>query len=104
MQGTVRKAGNRIRVSVQLSDSSDGRSVWGTSYDRDLTARGPLFIAAALGQLGRTDEAQQQLEELRAQWSRTVAELRQELIERHAFSPGLADHLLEGLAKAGLEV
>jgi isopenicillin N synthase-like dioxygenase len=63
-----------------------------------------LFIAAAYGQLGRTDQAQQKLDELRALWPRPLAELRQELIERHAFSSGLADHLLEGLAKAGLEL
>jgi len=39
LQGSVRKAGQRVRVSVQLSESSDGRSVWGTNYERDLTAR-----------------------------------------------------------------
>jgi adenylate cyclase len=39
LQGSVRKAGQRIRVSVQLSESGDGRSVWGTNYERDLTSR-----------------------------------------------------------------
>jgi non-specific serine/threonine protein kinase len=39
LQGSVRKAGQRIRVNVQLSESNDGRSVWGTNYERDLTAR-----------------------------------------------------------------
>ncbi len=39
LQGSVRKAGERIRVSVQLSDADDGRSVWGNNYERDLTAR-----------------------------------------------------------------
>ena len=34
---------------------------------------------------------------------RSIGELRRELIERHALSPELTDHLMEGLAKAGLE-
>jgi adenylate cyclase len=65
--------------------------------------RAPLFVAAAYGQLGRPDAAGPALDELRELWSRPVGELRRELIERHALKPGLADHLMEGLAKAGLE-
>jgi len=64
---------------------------------------GPLFVAAAYGQLGRPDDAGQALDELRALRPRPVDELRRELIERHAISPALTDHLLEGLAKAGME-
>jgi TolB-like protein len=37
LQGSVRKAGDRIRVTVQLSDASDGRIVWREDYQRDLT-------------------------------------------------------------------
>ena len=40
---------------------------------------------------------------MRVRWLRPVGELRRELIERHALSPALTDHLIEGLAKAGLE-
>ena len=65
--------------------------------------RGPLFVAAAHGQLGHPDDAGQELDELRALWPRPFGELRRELIERHAHTPALTDHLLEGLAKAGLE-
>jgi serine/threonine protein kinase/Tfp pilus assembly protein PilF len=65
--------------------------------------RGSLFLAAAYGQLGRPDDAGQALDELRALWPRPVGDIRQELIERHAFTPELTDHLLEGLEKAGLE-
>jgi len=39
LHGSVLKAGSSIRVSVQLSDAVDGSSIWGSSYDRDLTAR-----------------------------------------------------------------
>jgi len=65
--------------------------------------REPLFVAATYGQLGRPDDAKQGLMELRELWPRPFGDLRQDLIERHALSPGLTDHLLEGLAKAGLK-
>jgi serine/threonine protein kinase len=39
LYGSVLKDGSRIRVSVQLSDANEGRSIWGNNYDRDLTAR-----------------------------------------------------------------
>ena len=32
-----------------------------------------------------------------------ATELRTELMQRHALSQGLTDHLMEGLGKAGLE-
>jgi len=65
--------------------------------------RTPLFMAAALGQLGRVEDAAPHLEEMLEYWGRPPSELRTELIKRHALSQGLTDHLLEGLAKAGLE-
>ena len=34
LEGSVRKAGDRIRVSVRLVDASDGRRFWSESYDR----------------------------------------------------------------------
>jgi len=71
--------------------------------NREGDFREPLFVATTYGQLGRPDDAGQSLDELRALWPRPVGDLRQELIERHALSPALTDHLLEGLAKAGLE-
>ena len=64
--------------------------------------RGPLFIAAAFGQVGRPDEARPELERMMALWGRPASEIRSELIERHAFSAGLVDHLMEGVEKAGL--
>jgi len=38
LQGSVQKAGDKIRLTAQLSDAHDGRQLWGESYDRDLTA------------------------------------------------------------------
>jgi len=65
--------------------------------------RGPLYLAATYGQLGRPEDAGPELDEMLALWARPVGELRGELIERHAMSAPLTDHLLEGLTKAGLE-
>ncbi len=37
LEGSVRKSGNRVRVTAQLIDSSDGGHVWANRFDRDLT-------------------------------------------------------------------
>jgi len=36
LEGSVRKAGNRVRVTVQLIDAGTDRHVWAERYDRDL--------------------------------------------------------------------
>src|SRR6266568_2548058 len=37
LEGSVRRAGNRIRVSVQLINANDDEHIWAEDYDRDLT-------------------------------------------------------------------
>jgi serine/threonine-protein kinase len=37
LEGSVRKSGNRLRVSAQLINVEDGYQLWSQSYDRDLT-------------------------------------------------------------------
>src|SRR5450432_1203308 len=37
LEGSVRKAGNRVRVTAQLIDPSNGGHVWANRFDRDLT-------------------------------------------------------------------
>jgi adenylate cyclase len=37
LEGSVRKAGNRVRVTAQLIDSSNGGHVWASRFDRELT-------------------------------------------------------------------
>jgi adenylate cyclase len=37
LEGSVRKAGNRIRVTAQLVEAEAGNHVWAERYDRDLT-------------------------------------------------------------------
>jgi serine/threonine-protein kinase len=36
LEGSVRKAGNRLRITVQLTNVADGRSLWSERYDREL--------------------------------------------------------------------
>ena len=36
LEGSVRKAGNRIRITAQLINSADGSQVWSERYDRDM--------------------------------------------------------------------
>jgi serine/threonine-protein kinase len=36
LQGSVRRAGNRIRVTAQLMSAQDGFQIWSRQYDRDL--------------------------------------------------------------------
>jgi adenylate cyclase len=37
LEGSVRKAGTRVRVTAQLIDSTSGGHVWASRYDRELT-------------------------------------------------------------------
>jgi adenylate cyclase len=37
LEGSVRKAGNRVRVTGQLIDSTNGAHIWADRFDRDLT-------------------------------------------------------------------
>src|SRR5579872_2603510 len=36
IEGSVRKAGNRLRITVQMIDAAKDRHVWSESYDREL--------------------------------------------------------------------
>jgi len=62
--------------------------------------RSPLFLAAAYGQLGRQEEARRELSVMRAQWSGSVDDMRQDMMERNGFTPVMVEHLMEGLRKA----
>jgi TolB-like protein/predicted Ser/Thr protein kinase len=37
VEGSVRKAGNRVRIAAQLIDATTGEHVWAKTYDRELT-------------------------------------------------------------------
>ena len=37
LEGSVRKSGDRVRITMQLIDTSDGAQIWSDSYDRVMT-------------------------------------------------------------------
>jgi adenylate cyclase len=37
LEGSVRKAGNRVRITAQLIDAAEDRHLWSETYDRELT-------------------------------------------------------------------
>ena len=37
LEGSVRRAGNRLRVTAQLINAADGTHIWSERYDRDMT-------------------------------------------------------------------
>jgi TolB-like protein/Flp pilus assembly protein TadD len=59
LEGSVRKAGNRVRVNVQLINALNDEHIWAEDYDRDLT---DVFAI-------QTDLAQKIAHELRARLS-----------------------------------
>ena len=73
LEGSVRRAGNRVRITAQLIDAASGRHLWADRYDRELadvfevqdeiarTITGELapgIIAAEMQQARRKDAAQ----------------------------------------------
>ncbi len=37
LEGSIRRAGNRVRITAQLIDAATGGHLWADRYDRDLT-------------------------------------------------------------------
>jgi adenylate cyclase len=37
LEGSIRRSGNRLRISVQLVDAADGYQVWSERYDREMS-------------------------------------------------------------------
>jgi len=85
LEGSVRRAGNRVRITAQLIDAAGGHHLWADRYDRDLSdvfavqdeiARviagemAPGIIAAEMQQARRKDRGQLDAWErtMRAHW------------------------------------
>src|ERR1019366_3071325 len=50
VEGSVRKAGNKLRITVELIDAQDGAQRWADRYDRDIgeVLKGQAEIAISL--------------------------------------------------------
>ena len=73
LEGTIRRAGDRVRVTVQLIDATTDRHLWAQSYDRELT--GDVFgtqselaqeIVAAIQSVVMPEQAEDAERQLRA--------------------------------------
>ena len=62
LEGTIRRAGNRLRITAQLSKASDGYQLWSERYDRvaeDVFAVQDEIASAIAGKLRLTFDAEQ---------------------------------------------
>ncbi len=85
LEGSVRKAGERVRITAQLVSSADGYHLWSESYDRELS---DVFAI-------QTEIAQKLVEALRVSLSRQERELIQ---RRGTSNPEAYDLYLRGQA------
>ena len=70
VEGSVRKAGNRVRIAAQLIDATNGQHVWAETYDRELTdvfaVQDEISSAIAASLVGDLQRAEQVRAERRA--------------------------------------
>jgi TolB-like protein len=78
VEGSVRKAGDRVRIAAQLIDATSGQHVWAETYDRELTdvfavqdEISSAIAASLVGDLNRAEaeRAQQRVTENLEAWS-----------------------------------
>jgi adenylate cyclase len=66
LEGSVRRAGNRVRITAQLIDASTGAQLWSERYDRDLADVFALQDEITDSVVGAIEPELQRVEELRA--------------------------------------
>jgi TolB-like protein/class 3 adenylate cyclase/Tfp pilus assembly protein PilF len=65
LEGSVRKSGNRVRITAQLINAADGYHIWSESYDRNLTDIFEVqdeissIIAGKLHKMGAAEKTEQ---------------------------------------------
>ena len=63
IEGSVRKAGNRIRLTVQLVDGGSGKDIWAERYDRELDDIFALQDELTLAIIGAVEPAMRRAEQ-----------------------------------------
>jgi adenylate cyclase len=105
LEGSLRKAGNRVRVTVQLIEAARGTHVWAERYDRALDDIFELQDEITLSVVGAIEPSLRHAEIERAKRKRPDSLDAYDLYLRalphlHAAMPGDADKGLELLRKA----
>jgi eukaryotic-like serine/threonine-protein kinase len=88
LDGSVRRAGNRVRIIAQLIDGETDRHLWAETYDRELTDIFAIQTDVAL-QIAAALEAELSPEErsrIRKQPTRNVQAYQQYLLGKHCLS------------------
>ena len=83
LEGSVRKAGNRIRITAQLINVADGYHIWSEKYDRELD---DVFMVQDEISLAIVDKLKVKL----------LGEEKQKLVKRHTDSLEAFDLCLKG--------
>jgi TolB-like protein len=94
VEGSVRKAGHRVRISAQLVDGSTARQIWAERFDRDL---GDMF--AIQDEIARSIVAQIEPELGRAEYERAKARPPESLGAWELFHRGM--RLIAGRTRDG---
>ena len=76
LEGSVRKAGNRVRISVQLIGVADGSNLWSERFDREMTDVFEIQDEISQAIVGETEGASGEPERLRAPMLRSPSRLR----------------------------
>jgi TolB-like protein/DNA-binding winged helix-turn-helix (wHTH) protein/Tfp pilus assembly protein PilF len=94
LEGSVQRAGERVRINVQFIDAATDNHLWGESYDRELTAENLFAVQSEISreivgalQLVLTDEENKRLEAMPTvslEAYNEYAEGRQEMARRTA--------------------
>ena len=66
LEGSVRKAGNRVRITAQLIEAATGAHLWGERYDRDLADAFALQDEITDSVVGAIEPELRQVEQQRA--------------------------------------
>ena len=99
VDGSVRRAGRRVRIAAQLLDADTDRHLWAETYDRELTdifaiqSDVALQIAAAL----QTELTHEEQTRIRKEPTEDVEAYQLYLLGRHSLLRWTGDGVLQGL-------
>jgi serine/threonine-protein kinase len=100
LEGSVRRAGDRVRIVAQLIDAEQGRNLWAETYDRELSDVFAIQTDVAL-QIAAALKAELSLDEKARIWKEPTHDLRAYqlyLKGRQCYGLYTEESILEGIA------